>query len=307
MGKVSPWPPHLDEVLNACPERFWQEIAWCVGSPSLLAGLADHWGQEQDEAARLAFSTWLQHAASAGLATSDSDITSATQRLGYRFEQCIQAWFNFHPDWIVHTANHVVQIGKRTAGEIDLLIGQDEACIHLELAVKFYLSSAGSSRWDTWLGIDPSDRLDLKVAKFERQLDLTRNPEVEELLGDQGWHITQRRAWMKGWFFEHFSRISQPVLPEKASHLCNVGWWCHAGEWDRIWSKAGGWAVLEPRHWMRVRHQASDVVVLDDGPSLPRSTQKSNAWMVVQLVREGDECREINRGVVVKDGWPEAR
>lgn len=266
---------------------------------------AHHWGQKQDEAARLQYAKWLDNARHEGLSSSDNEVASATQRLGYRFEHCIQTWFNFHPEWTVLAANYVIQLGKQTAGEIDLILGQDQECLHLELAVKFYLSSAGSRCWETWLGIDPTDRLDLKLAKFQQQLHLSEDPKVARILRDQGWQIEERRAWMKGWFFEHYSRIAAPVLPDAASRTCQVGWWCHEGEWKEIWSAAGNWVVLQPMHWLRVRHAPSDVDALVHAPTLPPKSKKSTAWMVAQVVRDGEGYREINRGVVVPNRWPQ--
>lgn len=270
-----------------------------------MADLPDHWGQREDESARMAFTTWMETADRAGSDMAGERVETASLRLGHRFERNIQAWLTFHSDWTVLAANHVIQLGKRTAGEIDLIIHNEEACVHLELAVKFYLSSAGSSQWETWQGIDPVDRLDLKLAKFQQQLRLSEDAAVAHILEEQGLHITERRAWMKGWFFEHYSRIARPVLPKNASPTCQVGWWCHESDWEQIWSSAGQWVLLDPAHWLRVRHDPTDVHLLNTNPSLPQGKRKSNAWMVVQVEDEGDTFREINRGVVVKNHWPE--
>ena len=72
----------------------------------------------------------------------------------------------------------MVQLGKRTAGEIDLLVERAGEVLHLELAVKFYLSTSGSAQWDTWVGVDPVDRLDIKLDKFKTQIALGAQPEV---------------------------------------------------------------------------------------------------------------------------------
>ena len=77
----------------------------------------------------------------------------SNRRLGHRFETCVSAWFQHHPEWDIKAANHVVQLGKRTAGEIDLLVERAGEVLHLELAVKFYLSTSGSAQWDTWVGV----------------------------------------------------------------------------------------------------------------------------------------------------------
>ena len=63
----------------------------------------------------------------------------SNRRLGHRFETCVSAWFQHHPEWDINAANYMVQLCKRTAGEIDLLVERAGEVLHLELAVKFYL------------------------------------------------------------------------------------------------------------------------------------------------------------------------
>ena len=307
MGIQRNWPPPLDDVLNACPTRALQEIAWCVGSPSLMGSSpgVNHSGQTAAAAARLGFEAWVGGALSAGFDGGSLEQGPSNRRLGHRFETCVCAWFRHHPEWDIKAANHVVQLGKRTAGEIDLLVERAGEVLHLELAVKFYLSTSGSAQWNTWVGVDPVDRLDIKLDKFKAQVALSAQPEVASHLKQFGWEVDQRSVWMKGWFFEHFKRMAAPVLPKDAAPDCNVGWWCHALEWPAIWSAAGDWVAIAPKHWLRVRHNTADVVGLKSAHELPTDLLKNRACMVAMVEREGDVCRETVRGIVVHDRWPQ--
>ena len=49
MGIQRNWPPPLDDVLDACPTRALQEIAWCVGSPALMGSSpgVNHSGEDR--------------------------------------------------------------------------------------------------------------------------------------------------------------------------------------------------------------------------------------------------------------------
>jgi hypothetical protein len=306
MGNTRAWPPSLADVLDACPGRISQEIAWCVGSAPLLSGTPLHWPSEASEEARLHFADWLKAATSGGFQDEIPVRETTRQRLGFRFENCLQTWFHHHPDWSVKAANHTIQLNRRTAGEIDLLIERENRLLHLELAVKFYLSTSASRQWNTWVGIDPVDRLDLKMAKFERQLELSQRPNVRRHLEEQGWLVADRHAWMKGWFFEHFSRISQPVLPQQAAPDCNVGWWCHERDWQRMWSNSGDWVALQPQHWLRIRHDETDVIDLRAPEALVLEPRRHRVRMVAMVNRGGGVCSEISRGIVVDDRWPTA-
>jgi hypothetical protein len=263
-----------------------------------------HSGQAAAEAARLGFEVWMQRAMSAGFEGDSLEQGPNNRRLGHRFETCVSAWFRHHPEWTLEAANHVVQLGKRTAGEIDLLVDHAGEVLHLELAVKFYLSTSGSARWDTWVGVDPVDRLDIKLDKFKTQVALSTQPAVALHLKQFGWKVDERSVWMKGWFFEHFKRMAAPILPTNAALNCNVGWWCHAADWPEIWSAAGDWVAIAPQHWLRVRHNAADVVELKSADALPADLLKNQACMVAMVEREEDVCRETVRGIVVHDRWP---
>jgi hypothetical protein len=247
----------------------------------------------------------MQGALSAGFDGGSLEQGPSNRRLGHRFETCVSAWFRHHPEWDIKAANHVVQLGKRTAGEIDLLVERSGEVLHLELAVKFYLSTSGSAQWNTWVGVDPVDRLDIKLDKFKTQVALSAQPEVASHLEQFGWEVGQRSVWMKGWFFEHFKRMAAPVLPKDAAPDCNVGWWCHALDWPEIWSAAGDWVAIAPKHWLRVRHNTADVVGLKSAHELPTDLLKNRACMVAMVEREGDVCRETVRGIVVHDRWPQ--
>ena len=179
MGIQRNWPPPLDDVLDACPTRALQEIAWCVGSPPLMRSSpgVNHSGEDAATAARLGFEAWMHRAVSAGFEGESLEQGPSNRRLGHRFETCVSAWFQHHPEWDIKAANHVVQLGKRTAGEIDLLVERAGEILHLELAVKFYLAllvlRSGTRGWAY-----PVDRLNLKLDKFKTQVALSTQPEV---------------------------------------------------------------------------------------------------------------------------------
>ena len=307
MGIQRNWPPPLDDVLNACPTRGLQEIAWCVGSPPLMESShgVKHTGKHAADAARLDFEAWMRNAVDEGFENDTFEHGRDNQRLGYRFERCVATWFRHHPGWVVKVANYVVQLDKRTAGEIDLLLEENGEVLHLELAVKFYLSTSGSAAWDTWMGVDPVDRLDTKLDKFKAQVALSTQAEVAAHLSQFGWEVARQAAWMKGWFFEHFQRMASPVLPINASPDCNVGWWCHEKDWPEIWTAAGDWVAIAPHHWLRVRHNSTDIVDLTSAEALPVDMLKNRACMVAMVERKDGVCKETVRGIVVHNLWPQ--
>ena len=181
MEKNPAWPPTLPHLLEACTSPLEKELVWAVGSPALMGcqapGIERHLTAGFFEAARLDLDQWIHDAERTPRAEAEV-LGSKAMRLGHRFERLIQWWFHEHPEWTVHAQNEVVQLGKHTAGEIDLLAERNGEWTHFELACKFYLSARRSSQWTSWIGLDPKDSLDQKLTVFQRQIELTQREEV---------------------------------------------------------------------------------------------------------------------------------
>jgi len=311
MEKRTSWTPNLHELLDQLESTAAKELVQTVGSAPLMSNQSEetsfHWGESANEEmlASLCDSEAMQRVAAWGI--QDKPFTTHG-RLGHRFERLIEAWFTLHPDWTVHAANAVIQGEDRTLGELDLLLERHDEWIHLELACKFYLGVGKSKRWNQWVGIDPTDRLDLKLKTFQRQVQLSKLSEAAEWLVDCGWRVDKQHCWMKGWFFHHFSELSQPVPPQFASQKYPSGWWSHARDWSMVWSKAGEWIALQPEHWLRTRHPAKDIHLLESPTAIDKLWNMGRSGIMVCLASwNGQEWVESSRGIVVPNAWPASR
>ena len=308
MEKNPAWPPTLPHLLEACTSPLEKELVWAVGSPALMGcqapGIERHLTAGFFEAARLDLDQWI-HDAERTPRVEAEVLGSKAMRLGHRFERLIQWWFHEHPEWTVHAQNEVVQLGKHTAGEIDLLAERNGEWTHFELACKFYLSARRSSQWTSWIGLDPKDSLDQKLTVFQRQIELTQREEVRPWLAERKWQVDAHHIWMKGWFFQHFQDLSHPVLPKSHGINCCVGWWCHLQDWPTIWNTSTAWIALQPAHWMRIRHRKTDVTLLHDADDAKAELAGRRALMVAQAEWVGSEWVETSRGVLVQNEWPD--
>lgn len=226
------------------------------------------------------------------------------RRLGHRFEQLVFAWFSAHPDWTIVASNQIIQPGKTTLGEMDLIAERNGTIHHIELACKFYLNQSQSKQWSTWIGVNPVDRLDLKINKLREQLERPQTMEVKTWMQGLGLTIDHSAVIMKGWFFHHYQNITSPVWPQGVCEDCNSGWWCHESEWPHIWSHHGNWISIQPKHWLRMVHAAHDVKELGNPNADSLTLNKGNACMVAQVQWDGSAWVEMNRGIIVPDTWP---
>jgi uncharacterized protein len=302
------WTPNLSELLDQLESTAAKELVQSVGSAPLMTNQSKetnfHWGESKHEEilASLCESEAIHRITTWGIQNGPF---TTSGRLGHRFERLVEAWFTLHPDWTVHTANAVIQGQDRTLGELDLLLERNDEWIHLELACKFYLGVGHSKRWDQWVGIDPTDRLDLKLKTFQRQVQLSEIPEADQWLANRGWRVDNQRCWLKGWFFHHFSNIHHPTPPRFAALNYPSGWWSHARDWNIIWSNAEQWIALQPEHWLRTRHPSDDIHLLESPSAINKLWHLGRSGIMVCLASwNGQEWVETSRGIVVPDTWP---
>ena len=68
------------------------------------------------------------------------------------------------------------------------------------------------------MGVDPVDRLDIKLDKFKTQIALSAQPEVAAHLKSLAGRWANGCV-DEGLVFEHFKRMAAPVLPKDAARL----------------------------------------------------------------------------------------
>ena len=309
MTKATQWGPSLENILDACPAATWSEMVWAIGSAPLMEGdskkLPALWQSNYHQKAL----TSLQDQLSLWAEISDpkSEVLGTMQmRLGKRFEQLVNWWFEASPEYSVLAKNIIVQGQDRTLGEMDLIV-QDNASsevIHLELACKFYLQTESSQAWPKWIGMDPKDQLDHKLSKLQDQLNLDRRPEAQALLRKDGIEIDTRAAWIKGWFFVHFREATRARLPHHAHRSVSTGWWCFQSEWETIWQPRTSWIIIPSQHWLRTRHKRDEVCLMRSADDAKNAMKQWKHVMVAQVEINHNHWQEVMRGIIVQDGWP---
>lgn len=295
-------------MMSQIPDFSVKELVWAIGGAPLLKSLAPS-DQIPIGISSFTFRNEDFDSVAEVLAQDPLRLTTTQldshKRLGHRFEQLVFAWFSAHPDWTIVASNQIIQPGKTTLGEMDLIAERDGTIHHIELACKFYLNQSRSKQWSSWIGVNPIDRLDLKMSKLCEQLERPQTKEIRTWMEGLGLTIDHSSVIMKGWFFHHYQNLTSPVWPKGACEDCNSGWWCHASEWPRIWSRHGNWISIQPKHWLRVVHRAQDVQELGNSKEDLLSIHQGQACMVAQVEWDGSAWVEVNRGIVVSDAWPE--
>ncbi|WMC11990.1 DUF1853 family protein [Oceanimonas pelagia] len=214
--------PLLSELLNRLTHNEVRDLAWAIGSPSLLPGLEqapdDQW-----------YSQLLEEYRPRLLALDREPAVllrycGNCRRLGQYFEALWHFFLLDHPRFQVLGYNRQQVVAGRTLGAFDLLLWdhRHRRIEHWELAVKFYLITDIQAPHDSALGINPCDRLRRKLDHMQQhQLRLSRQPAVRRALTAEGLMPDHTRLVLKG-------RLFYPLgAPLPASHAGNIGRWGH--------------------------------------------------------------------------------
>ena len=243
---------------------------------------------------------------------------SQSQRLGIYYEILWQQWLALYPEITLLSKNLQVIENGQTLGEFDLLYKyQNNNVIHREMAVKFYLGLPDESAHTTfsqWIGPGLIDRLDKKLEKFQKQINLSNTTAGKKTLAATGikGKITVE-ALLQGYLFYPWNQPCQPpcnVLPEHEKGLWLPN--CQLPRFLRKLPDSRVFGILEKRQWL------SRSRINNNTHNRPFSFLKSNALITVmeQYFTEYDHpvliaCYEINnkyhqevlRFFTVPDAW----
>ncbi len=227
-------------------------------------------------------------------------------KLGLRFEAIVAHWIELEPSLHLLAKNLVVDDGKRTIGEFDLIVANNGTVEHWELAIKFYLGVGDVSNLNNWHGPDPSDTLARKINRMvSHQLRLSQHPAGQKLLQQNGWDVRRSRSLVKGRLFHpHQSFRSQPLLvPPNVNPGHEKGWWITDTEFALAPElKSARFVILERSHWFAPLLSAGAVPIMDhhQAVSFLSGIETKGTIHVAQLNADGEE---LSRGFIVFPQW----
>ena len=226
-------------------------------------------------------------------------------RLGSYFEILIAAYLRGSGRYFDIRTNVAVHDAKRTLGELDFLLRNQEGEIeHWESAIKFYLYVPGHDPDPNrcFLGPRVVDRLDLKLQRMcVHQLRLSQHPATRAVIGpDKVAHV---RALVRGRLFYPLEMDWQSCRPgtlAASDHL--RGWWTPLESTPDL-PVADGYVIARKQDWMTCPPACSDSPPLSL-ESLT-STLQAEIQQPVQVIGVDSNHRELHRGFVVPNRWPD--
>lgn len=306
----------LDAVQGALLDPAVRDLAWLLDSTPLLRGhppvgeLATVFETVQERAATI---DWLRDLDREPSALRQALGAVRIMRLG-RYAECLLGYFLLHgPACRLVAANVSLRLAGRTIGECDFLVETASGRrLHWELAVKCYLHAGGErAELADYVGPNLQDRFDLKLAHLlTHQLPLSARDEFAALGHAGPW---QPQMFVKGWLFYRWGEA--PPFPQAVDPRHHRGFWVTRGNWPALAARHGTarWAMLPRLAWLAPRAPIANADV-DAAGLLPatalaeRFAQQTGPAMVAGFEREPSifgHWREMQRGFVVPDEWPE--
>lgn len=304
------------------PDLALRDLRWLLLSPPLLAD--NHPAarvQRFDAADAAAIEAWLGtlQADASPLSTFLARHAAPPLRLGRYAERLLEFFLQAGPTHRLVAANLPLrhapgqQPGQdhTTRGEIDFLLeDREHQPWHWELAVKFFLCSAGGDVAEPahFVGPDRAETLPGKLHKlFERQL--THEPPAP--WNHRAW---QPAAYARGWMFYRHDRPVPRCEALAAGHL--HGTWI---EHRRLHELPDGAYLMLPRtRWMSPANRGSAAGLHTRDALAPAIAATWSAappagarhWPSAQLIAHlqpaGSGWQETQRHFVVPDGWEHA-
>lgn len=300
----------LPDLLQRLRTPAVRDLAWALLSPPLLGETAkpqrhplqaSAWARQPQRLAE-----WL-----AGL-DENADALHAwlaekpVRRLGLYYERLWQFALQAATDVEVVAANLPIRQNGQTLGELDLLLRDEESEHHLELAVKFYLGTAGSDAAH-WLGPGSHDRLDLKLGHLaQHQLPLSSRREARGALNALHLGEPQAAFWLGGYLFYPWPESCPPPRGACPQHL--RGHWLRHADWAAFAGQnpEACWQPLPRLAWLAPALIEADQRWSPDRFEAWLAALPEQAQLLVRLEEDqAGDWREVERVFLVSDQWPE--
>jgi uncharacterized protein len=308
--------PHL---LN---EPSVRDLAWILFSPSLLDEKSTLDIMQDsffglDKAQVDAFITHLKKLDQNPAPLLNYLQETSFKRLGDYFEALIWYWLSQTPNCHKLERHIVIQQSRQTLGELDFLFFSEALgrTVHWEVSVKFFLLHGDKEDFASYLGPNPEDSLETKIATLKRQLLLCHKPEVRRFLEQQFLLPLESQCLVRGYVFypvqKDGSNMKEASEGLNKKHLS--GWWDHIGSnnW-KIKAKQQNnsrFMILPKLSWLAPavceaedREKTKNLLSFDELCIL--LNQEKGNTMVATLSLEDEHWYETERGIIVQDSWP---
>lgn len=240
---------------------------------------------------------------------SDDQISALTTRrqgpLGRYFETLVQTVLSHSPQVATLHPNVIIQDGKRTCGELDLLYQCSGRWVHLELAVKFYIGLDNRRDPFQWHGPAARDTLGRKLKKLlDHQLRLPETDAGTKALTSLNIGDVHSEALVMGMLFHPFASWQRQIFtaPDLIAKNHPAGWWLPIRDLNQLPEAPEIlWRVLSKPQWLSAAEAAHEELLGREDLSKYLNEVLPGRPVMLAAIVDGTVS---HRGFVVPDDWP---
>ncbi|SFG13851.1 hypothetical protein SAMN05216175_103388 [Neptunomonas qingdaonensis] len=244
-------------------------------------------------------------------------------RLGRQFEDCIALLLQQSADAQLLQRNLIITGENRTLGELDCLYTNAAGeCIHLELAIKFYLYRGDENALasdlvygsetglENFVGPGGKDRLDKKWQRLiQHQLPISSTPAAIAAMHNAGLSTpTHRQLLLTGLlFYPYQDWQTYPLANKSLSPQHNRGWWLFQHQINQLLCEAEVAFIVLPRwYWIGGLHHYESPAPLTHEELMYNVLEDSEPKMIaiIKWNTQGQCWEECSRGFIVRNDWP---
>lgn len=237
--------------------------------------------------------------------------------LGKYFESLTEFWLLHSKRFKVIAKNLQVESKGLTIGEFDFIILDylTGKTLHLEIAGKFYISSANKSSWDTFIGPNANDKLSLKIHKLlNDQINLAKSDAGRKKLNELNINVEVFPALIfKGYLFYDIKSFlaNSFIIPDDSNPDHIKGWKVKSSEIDSLnIISSGYWKLLMRETWVSqsICFNKEELLSIGELSRLINDYFKTNHYPLLVASMKEDSRKayiETSRGFIVSERWPD--
>ena len=238
--------------------------------------------------------------------------SSNRSSVGSYFENLVLLWFKLQPDYS-NVRDHIkVFEHKRTLGEMDFLVfnQQEQITLHLEVAIKFYLLTEKQRRLQ-FIGPNSKDTLENKLNKLiHKQIPLSSNPLAQTALHSMPGPVLAKGLVSGILFYPSDSDWrNPPQIHASVARQHLKGWWTSSHKLliPRA-SNDSHWLILRKPYWLALPVFNENLVLNHEQLLQTLTSHFTNSpkpVFLAELVQQDKQWLEQSRGFVVNQDWPD--
>jgi hypothetical protein len=285
-------------------DQLLQDLFWCINSENLLIENPPDLDGDLLKSLvgnnyRNEFQSWFHSLKVKPDKLIDFFDSNDQLIVGKYFERLLYFFFEHFSQYEIILAGKQLFDKKRTIGELDFVINDRgiKRILHIEVALKYYMSYRNTAKHSMWIGPNGSDTLAKKMRKFNAQLALSKSNEIKNIA-----LVDDKLVLLKGYFFRHYSSNEYPHFYNPNIEDCS---WMYLDEMDSGLDAKSLYCIVPKNRWLSF--YLDDTLIFNDGDKIKSEIREQIARIgkgIMLAHVDATQNNVLKKLIVVPIKWP---